>query len=97
MAAQDNGTGAVSSTGLGIGEAHTHTRPTAVLAHVNARPASSIALATLLHTAPTDAIEGEPAPVDAAFVAALDNTRPPDRPLASVLRVHALLARPAGC
>ncbi len=33
----------------------------------------------------------------AAFVAALDNTRPPDRPLASVLRVHALLARPAGC
>lgn len=28
------------------------------------------------------------------LVASLDNSRPPDQPLASVLRVHALLSRP---
>jgi predicted DNA-binding ribbon-helix-helix protein len=32
-----------------------------------------------------------------ALVAGLDNTRPPDRPLASVLRVHALHANTTDC
>jgi predicted DNA-binding ribbon-helix-helix protein len=31
-----------------------------------------------------------------ALVAEIDATRAPERPLASALRVHALLARPAG-
>jgi len=31
----------------------------------------------------------------AAFVAGLDSARDPDRPLASLLRVHALLNKPA--